>query len=65
MTTDHILISYATIRLERKTKMERFRDWYWGSDAAKAMTASGIVGVVFAIAFIYALLANPGLQLHY
>lgn len=52
MTTDHITISYASIRKERKSRMERFRDWYWASEDAQAMTASAICGAVLGIAFI-------------
>jgi hypothetical protein len=68
MTAD-ILRSYASIRQEkmpkRLTRMQRIRNWYWASDTAKAMTASGIVGAVLAVAFIYTLLQYPSLQIHY
>lgn len=58
MTTDHIISSYASIRKERKSRMERFRDWYWASDNAKAMTASALCGLVLGVAFIVSICIN-------
>lgn len=59
MATDHITLTYATLRHERRPVGDSIRAWFWrNQDHVIACSASGALGLVLSGAFIASLIIH-------